>query len=78
MAISLSLVMIGLVSLAPTSSVKRRPANPQTNLSTSWKAKTGTFTTIQVEMDGALQEKNACLVKKKADITLRVSIFLNA
>ena len=52
-AISLSLVMLGKVSLAPTSSVKRRPAKPPINLSTSYKAKTGIFTTIQLEGDGA-------------------------
>ena len=43
MAISLSLVILGPVLLAPTSSAKRRPT---TNLSISWKAKTGTFTTV--------------------------------
>ena len=70
MAISLSLVMLGLVSLAPTSSAKRRPT---INLSISWKAKTGTFTTVQlVGMDGALQEKKICPVKQKAIIIIEV------
>ena len=58
MAISLSLVMLGVVSLAPISSAKKRPAKAQISLSTSCKAKTGTFTTIQVEMDGALEQKS--------------------
>ena len=72
-AISLSLVMIMVVSLAPTSSVKRRPAKPAINLSISWKAKTDTFTTVQLMgQDGALQEKSVCLVKQKAFIIITV------
>ena len=65
--------MIGVVSLAPTSSAMKRPANPQTNLSTSWKAKTGLSIILYgVGMDGALEQKSNCLVKQKASFIIEV------
>ena len=68
--------MIGKVSLAPTSSAMKRPANPQTNLSTSWKAKTGLSIILYVMgMDGVLEQKRTCMVKKKATIGITVRIL---
>merc|ERR1719362_1528717 len=50
--------MLGLVSLAPTSSAKRRSAKAQISLSTSCKVKTGTFTTVHLMgMVGASEQK---------------------
>jgi hypothetical protein len=62
-----------LVSLAPTSSAKRRPANPPINLSTNCKAKIGTSIILYgMAMDGALAQKRTCLVKKKATFIIEV------
>ena len=49
-ATSLSLVMFMVVSLVHTSSTMKIPAYPSMNLSTSWKAKTVIFTTVQVRV----------------------------
>ena len=80
-AISLSLVIIGVVSLAPISSVKRKPAKAQIHLSTNCKAKIGTsILHYGAGTDGALEEKKICLVKQKAThiITVRtLSHFLS-
>ena len=72
MAISLSLVMIGIVSLAPTSSAKRSPANPQTNLSICCKAETGLSTIIQMRMAGALLLVKPAFMKTKAVMLIGV------
>ena len=70
-AISLSLVMIGIVSLAPTSSVKRRSANLLIHLSISWKVKTHTSTTVhQMAVVGALDKKRICQEKTNATILI--------
>ena len=72
-ASSLSLVIIGLVSLAPTSSVKRRPAKAKIHLSTNCKAKTDTFTTVQVKgQDGVLEQVLTWQVKEKASFGIKV------
>jgi hypothetical protein len=62
--------MLGVVSLAPISSAKRRPQNFPIDLSKSCKAKIGT--SILLNKDGQLEQKTIWQGKKKAIIGITV------